>query len=101
MMKDFVRYGLDNWGSDPKGVATTRRFLLEWMSFLCRYVPVGILERTPQHINWRPPTFIGRNDLETKMGSSNTKDWVEISEMLLGPVTADYVFVPKHKSSSW
>jgi len=101
MIKTFVRYGLDQWGSDAKGVATTRRFLLEWMSFLCRYVPVGLLERTPQQVNWRAPTYVGRDTLETKMGSTNTKDWVEITEMLLGRVPSDYAFVPKHKSSSW
>ena len=42
-----------------------RRFLLEWMSFLYRYVPVGLLEVVPQVMQWRPPAFYGRSDLET------------------------------------
>lgn len=40
------------------GVNKTRRFLLEWLSFTCRYIPVGILEVLPQRINERPPPFV-------------------------------------------
>ena len=35
------------------------------MSFLYRYVPVGLLEVVPQVMQWRPPAFYGRSDLET------------------------------------
>ena len=55
MLKDFVKYGLEHYGSDQQGVNTTRRFLLEWISFLHRYVPVGMLEVLPQQMNHRPP----------------------------------------------
>lgn len=44
MLHTFVDYGLEHWGSDIKGVNNTRRFLLEWLSFLHRYIPVGVLE---------------------------------------------------------
>ncbi|RXG61981.1 tRNA-dihydrouridine(47) synthase [NAD(P)(+)]-like [Armadillidium vulgare] len=100
LLKEYVNYGLEHWGSDSEGVEKTRRFLLEWLSFLYRYIPFGILER-PQKINQRPPQYIGRNDLETLMSSSNSKDWIKISEMLLGPVPKDFEFLPKHKANSW
>lgn len=38
MLKQFTKYGLEHWGSDQKGVNNCRRFLLEWLSFLHRYV---------------------------------------------------------------
>ena len=57
-LKDFVKFGLEHWGSDQRGVNATRRFLLEWLSFLHRYVPVGILEVVPQAMNQRPPAFM-------------------------------------------
>ena len=55
ILKDFTRFGLEHWGSDQQGVNHTRRFLLEWISFLHRYVPVGMLEVIPQKMNQRPP----------------------------------------------
>lgn len=71
MLQDFVRYGLEHWGSDPQGVRLTRRFLLEWLSFLYRYVPAGLLERGhTQGLNQRPPAYRGRDDLETLMASA-------------------------------
>ena len=46
IIREFVHDGLEHWGTDERGIATTRRFLLEWLSFTCRYVPVGLLEQT-------------------------------------------------------
>eukprot|EP00928_Gymnodinium_smaydae_P028465 TRINITY_DN216_c0_g6_i1.p1 TRINITY_DN216_c0_g6~~TRINITY_DN216_c0_g6_i1.p1 ORF type:complete len:710 (-),score=180.06 TRINITY_DN216_c0_g6_i1:63-2192(-) len=100
LMRDFVHFGLDHWGSDGRGVETTRRFLLEWLSFSCRYIPVGVLEQMPMRINWRPRPYVGRSDLETRLGSQNSADWVSITEMLLGKVPQGFTFVPKHKSSA-
>jgi len=77
-IEQFVRNGLECWGSDEMGVGTTRRFLLEWLSFSCRYVPIGILERLPPRINERPPPYRGRNELETLLASDNYKDWIKI-----------------------
>lgn len=65
IIKRFCSHGLEHWGSDARGVETTRRFLLEWLSYLCRYVPVGMLEVIPQQLHLRPPALMGRNDLET------------------------------------
>lgn len=101
IIKKYVNYGLEHWGSDTKGVENTRRFLLEWLSFLHRYVPVGLLERPPQRINERPPTYQGRDDLETLMASTSAGDWIKISEMLLGPVPENFKFLPKHKANSY
>lgn len=101
IIKKYVNYGLEHWGSDNKGVENTRRFLLEWLSFLHRYIPVGLLEYPPQKINQRPPFYRGRDDLETLFASPNCHDWIKISEMLLGPVPEGFNFLPKHKASSW
>lgn len=78
MVERFCRYGLEAWGSDEIGVGQTRRFLLEWLSFACRYVPIGLLEYLPPNIQDRPPRYRGRDELETLMASDNYKDWVKI-----------------------
>lgn len=101
ILKDFVRFGLQHWGSDKKGVETTRHFFLEWLSYYYRYIPVGLLDIVPQRINWRLPSYFGRNDLESLMASDSAADWVRISEMLLGPAPAGFTFTPKHKSNAY
>ncbi|KGL81104.1 tRNA-dihydrouridine(47) synthase [NAD(P)(+)]-like, partial [Tinamus guttatus] len=101
ILKDFTNYGLEHWGSDTQGVEKTRKFLLEWLSFLCRYIPVGLLEHLPQKINERPPYYMGRDYLETLMASQNVDDWIKISELLLGPVPTNFTFLPKHKANSY
>jgi tRNA-dihydrouridine synthase 3 len=102
ILKSFVRYGLEHWGSDLQGVNNTRRFLLEWLSFLHRYVPVGLLEVLPQKMNQRPPLYMkGRNDLETLFMSPLSSDWIKISEMVLGPVPDGFEFEPKHKANGY
>jgi tRNA-dihydrouridine synthase 3 len=101
MLKTFVSNGLEHWGSDAKGVENTRRFLLEWLSFLHRYIPVGLLEVVPQGMMWRPPSIVGRSDLETLFASSSAADWVRISEMLLGPAPPGFQFTPRHRSNAY
>ncbi|KAF2148537.1 tRNA-dihydrouridine(47) synthase [NAD(P)(+)] [Myriangium duriaei CBS 260.36] len=100
-VEQFAKFGLEYWGSDEVGVGTTRRFLLEWLSFSCRYVPIGLLEHLPPRLGDRPPPYKGRDELETLMCSPNYKDWIKISEMFLGPATKDFQFQPKHKSNSY
>ncbi|XP_072529472.1 tRNA-dihydrouridine(47) synthase [NAD(P)(+)]-like [Salminus brasiliensis] len=101
ILRDFTNYGLEHWGSDTQGVEKTRTFLLEWLSFTCRYIPVGLLERVPQKINERPPFYMGRDYLETLMASQHVGDWIKISEMLLGPVPKNFSFLPKHKANAY
>ncbi|KAL4871253.1 hypothetical protein BDV12DRAFT_32873 [Aspergillus spectabilis] len=100
-IEKFAKYGMETWGSDEYGIGITRRFMLEWMSFASRYVPLGLLEYLPPKLNDRPPIWRGRDDLETLMGSDNYKDWIKISEMFLGPAHKDFKFEPKHKSKSY
>eukprot|EP01080_Neovahlkampfia_damariscottae_P004969 gene4969-8563_t len=102
ILKDFVNYGIEHWGSDEYGLQITRKFTLEWISFLYRYIPVGLLEVLPQKINERPPPFFGRNDLETLMASPRVEDWIKITELLpLGKTPDNFTFIPKHKSNSY
>ncbi|XP_019110337.1 tRNA-dihydrouridine(47) synthase [NAD(P)(+)]-like [Larimichthys crocea] len=101
VLRDFTNFGLEHWGSDTRGVEKTRTFMLEWLSFMCRYIPVGLLERVPQKINERPPYYMGRNYLESLMASQHVGDWVRISEMLLGPVPKNFNFLPKHKANAY
>lgn len=100
-IEKFARYGLEAWGSDEMGVGLTRRFLLEWLSFAHRYVPIGLLEHLPPSLQDRPPAYRGRSDLETLLASENYLDWIKLSEMFLGPAHKDFTFVPKHKSNSY
>ena len=39
ILRRYTNYGLQHWGSDTQGVENTRRFLLEWLSFLYRSGP--------------------------------------------------------------
>eukprot|EP00968_Pinguiococcus_pyrenoidosus_P005107 scaffold330_cov246-Pinguiococcus_pyrenoidosus.AAC.15 len=61
ILRTFTNFGLEHWGSDDIGVNSTRRFLLEWLSFTHRYIPVGLLERLPQRIQERPPRYKGEH----------------------------------------
>lgn len=102
LLKRFCSHGLEHWGSDTRGVENTRRFLLEWLSFTHRYIPVGLLEVVPQQMTWRPPgPFCGRSDLETLLSSPAPQAWVKITSMMLGPPPPGFRFVPKHKSNAW
>ena len=100
MLGNFVRFGLEHWGSDDQGVEHTRSFLCHWLSFLYKYVPVGLLEVLPPKISDRVPYYKGRDDLETLFASDQAKDWIKITEMFLGPAPDTFKFVPKHKSNA-
>ncbi|KXS16943.1 FMN-linked oxidoreductase [Gonapodya prolifera JEL478] len=108
-MQDFARFGVENWGSDNRGLAQTRRFLLEWCAFLHRYVPVGVLDRYPESsepmlalINARPKAFVGRDELETLMASPFVGDWMKLTERipLIGKAPDGFTFIPKHKANA-
>ncbi|XP_068150685.1 tRNA-dihydrouridine(47) synthase [NAD(P)(+)]-like [Drosophila tropicalis] len=101
LLQKYCNYGLEHWGSDTKGVENTRRFLLEWQSFLYRYIPEEVQQTPPQKINSRPQAYRGRDEMETLMSSGNSSDWVKLSEMLLGPVPQGFTFVPKHKANAF
>ena len=103
IIQKYARYGLERWGSDQRGVDLTRRFLLEWLSFLCRYIPFGILEK-PATMRQSVPhhqRYVGRNEMETLLSSRSVSEWIRITEMVLGPVNdSNFKFTPKHKASA-
>ncbi|KAF9224744.1 zinc finger dihydrouridine synthase [Gyrodon lividus] len=101
LIRKYAEYGLTHFGTDTAGVNTTRRYLCEALSFQYRYVPIGLLERLPARINERAPAFKGRDELETLLASSNSQDWVKVSEMFLGPAPEAWTFTPKHKSNAY
>jgi len=77
-VEKFCKYGLESWGSDEQGIGLTRRFLLDWLSFAHRYIPVGILDHLPPSLQDRPPAFRGRDEMETLLASDNYLDWIKI-----------------------
>ncbi|KAH9968083.1 zinc finger dihydrouridine synthase [Russula dissimulans] len=100
LIRKYAEFGLDHFGTDTAGVNTTRRYLCEALSFQYRYVPIGLLECLPARINDRAPLFRGRDELETLLASGDSRDWVKISEMFLGPAPESWTFTPKHKSNA-
>ncbi|KAL0572766.1 tRNA-dihydrouridine synthase 3 [Marasmius crinis-equi] len=100
-IRKYAEYGLCHFGSDTAGINASRRYLCEALSFQYRYVPIGLLERLPGRINDRAPAFKGRDELETLLASPDSRDWVKISEMFLGPAPEAWSFTPKHKSNAY
>ncbi|KAF9497485.1 zinc finger dihydrouridine synthase [Pleurotus eryngii] len=101
LIKKVRMHGAYHFGSDTAGINTTRRYLCEALSFQYRYIPIGLLEALPGRINDRAPPFRGRNELETLLASPDSRDWVKLSEMFLGPAPASWSFTPKHKSNAY
>jgi len=101
LIQRLAEYGLNHFGTDTAGLNTTRRYLCEALSFQYRYVPIGLLEYLPGKINDRPPAYRGRDELETLLASPDSRDWVKISEMFLGPPPDAWTWIPKHKSNAY
>jgi len=101
LIKEYTNQGLYYWGSDSHGVERTRYFLLNWLSFLCRYPPVALYERFPKMNEAPPSDIVYRDDLETLMASHSIEDWIKLSEMTLGPVPEGFSFQAKHKAKSY
>ncbi|KAK7037302.1 tRNA-dihydrouridine synthase 3 [Paramarasmius palmivorus] len=100
-IKKYAEYALSHFGTDTAGINASRRYLCEALSFQHRYVPIGLLEVLPGRINDRAPGWRGRDWLETLLASPDSRDWVKISEMFLGPAPDNWNFVPKHKSNAY
>nr|XP_060614336.1 tRNA-dihydrouridine(47) synthase [NAD(P)(+)]-like [Anolis sagrei ordinatus] len=96
MLKDFTAYGLEYWGTDTNGVEKTRAALLQWLHFLCRYIPFGLREHFPPQFGNEHPLFLSGDYLEVLMSSQKETDMVKISEMFLGPVSPGFTFPMEH-----
>uniref|UniRef100_A0A8C9PLB7 Uncharacterized protein n=1 Tax=Spermophilus dauricus TaxID=99837 RepID=A0A8C9PLB7_SPEDA len=84
ILRDFTSYGLEHWGSDTQGVEKTRRFLLEWLSFLCRWVaPGGRGPRLEAPLDLRPYLNF---DLFLICNMRRSCEWCD-SHMMLGTVS--------------
>ena len=79
-------FSQSHFGSDTTGVNATRRYLCEALSFMHRYVPIGLLEVLPGRLNDRPPSFKGRDEL----GASRL---ALISQLLYLLITSSFSFV--------
>ena len=101
ILRDYAMFSMEHWGTDEYGISQCRRFFCEFMSFFHRYIPMGICERYPVRLNERPPNWIGRDDMESLLGSTSSKDWIKLSEMFFGKADDSFIFTPKHKSSSY
>lgn len=101
ILQDYSRYAMEHWGTDEYGIAQCRRYFCDFMSFFHRYIPMGICERYPVKLNERPPNWIGRDETETLLGSTNSADWIKLSELFLGPAEENFIYTPKHKSNSY
>lgn len=102
MLREFASLLLEVHGSDRRGVERSRTVLLEHLSFLYRYTPTALLsDPSTQRINLQPEPFVGRDEMETLMGSGSAADWVRLSELVLGPAPAGFTFTPKHKSNAY
>ncbi|KAJ6611338.1 hypothetical protein B0H10DRAFT_2224112 [Mycena sp. CBHHK59/15] len=112
----YLDFGLTHFGTNTAGVNSMRRYLCEALSFQYRYIPIGLREHLPRCINDRhfagatnlvsgvfvadPLVLLMRQHLETLLASGDSRDWVRISEMLLGTPEARW-FTPKHKSHGY
>ncbi|ELP83991.1 tRNA-dihydrouridine synthase, putative [Entamoeba invadens IP1] len=101
MLKQFAIDGLNHWGSDSKGVGTTREFMCHHLTFMSRYVPVHCLVDKQKEISIHSKFEEGmqyKDEMEELLASDKIENLVKITEMFLGPAPKDYVFVPKHNS---
>ncbi|XP_067328603.1 tRNA-dihydrouridine(47) synthase [NAD(P)(+)]-like [Anolis sagrei] len=101
MLKDFTAYGLEYWGTDTNGVEKTRAALLQWLYYLCSYIPVGLQEHFPSQSGDEHPLFLSGDYLEVLLSSQKVTDMVKISEMFLGPVSPGFTFPLEHDENGY
>lgn len=77
MLKTLVRYSLEHFGSDTRGVRTSRQFLHKQLAFLTRYVPVGAIGYAVG-MQTRENAWTPRSELEALWARSGPEHFDEL-----------------------
>ena len=80
LLRQLVRYTLECFGNDQRGLDKSRKFLLKQTEFLSRYVPADVYGR-PLPLQERADRWTPRNELEALWAQANKASCLELLSM--------------------